>query len=499
MRERRRRGAPAATLDSSGAAVTVPASVDVYGQVMSAQANFVRVHADYPLPAAAEASCAQRDTGGERPAELLCTVRGLLKKMERRVLVGDRVRVTAVDWGDRSGTVEEVLPRRSELPDPRVANVDQVLMVFALARPAWEPRGATRFLVAAEAGRLPVAVVLNKVDLVPPAEADAVVAQVESWGYEAIPVSAASGAGLPALAEALAGRVSVLAGPSGVGKSSLINTLTLRAAGARGRGDGAGSRELRAAAQGDGAVGSGAWLGAADAAALGLQAIGEVSERDGRGKHTTRHVSLLQVGDGRLADTPGFNQPSFDALMPADLPDCFPEIRERLGSCAFGNCAHLAEPGCAVREGWSRHAWYAELAEEVRAADDLARWRATGKKRREGTVMALEGASYVSQSTEQAYLETDPADRGSGKGEIQLRYQAMAHRELEGALARYAAIEKRIGRDKLVGKSRELALTIAESLLARDKLEAALRKGEAVERDKRQAGLQKEDLTSCGD
>ncbi|BDA45177.1 probable small ribosomal subunit biogenesis GTPase RsgA [Coccomyxa sp. Obi] len=398
-----------------------------YGQVMSAQANFVSVVLDMPNSDTQDAS----DVAGEKRTELLCTVRGILKKIKQSVLVGDRVRVAGIDWDDQRGTVDDVLPRRSELQDPAVANVDQVLLVFALERPPLDFRTATRFLVSTEAAELPATVVLNKADLVPAEECSSALAEIQSWGYDAIAVSAATGLGLDKLAEVLQGRVSVVAGPSGVGKSSLINAIKLQAhipqsddtvassgngspgeAAASSAADvstevvGADGQLVREDGSGGGRMGDASngvvngesagartvlepveqWRGMQEAAArLGLQPVGDLTNL-GRGKHTTRHVSLLEVAGGLLADSPGFNQPSLENVTLATLADCFPEVREKAESCAFKNCQHLIEPGCAVREGWSRHELYEELHEEVKAAEELARVRSASKKRREGSV-----------------------------------------------------------------------------------------------------------------
>ncbi len=126
--------------------------------------------------------------------------------------------------------VEEVFPRTSQLYDPAVANVDHTLLVFTFDRPPFEPANATRYMVAAEATDVPLTVVVNKSDIVDQATVDAVLGRIQSWGYDAVPVSTVTGQGIPELAALLQNRVAVLAGPSGVGKSSIINAMRVFAA-----------------------------------------------------------------------------------------------------------------------------------------------------------------------------------------------------------------------------------------------------------------------------
>ncbi len=404
---------------------------------MSAQANFVRVRVDGlveeegggPAASAASSATPSPHLSALPTTDLLCIVRGLLKKMKQSVLVGDRVTVGAIDWADGRGAVTAVLARdrgAATLADPAVANVDQVVCVFALARPPFEPKTASKFLVAAEAatragaaGR--VVVVLNKADLVSPSELADATAAVTGWGYEAVPtavgpeagghketdaelyatgggaVSAPASTGLGRLREVLAGRLSVLAGPSGVGKSSLINALRAEAATMSVSDvDDAEEEEDEEAAP-------------STSAAL---AVGGVS-RAGRGRHTTRHVSLIPLpgdpsGTGAVADTPGFNQPDLDraGVEAAGLAALFPEVRDRLGSCAFADCAHAGEPGCALVGGlaglgdaaaastppWPRHSWYLEWRADLEASAKLSISRSAGKAAREGSVRFKSGA-----------------------------------------------------------------------------------------------------------
>jgi ribosome biogenesis GTPase len=443
---------PAAAAPDDASASPPPPPSAAFGLVTSAQANFVRVRVDALDPPA--------PGGGPppRPA-LLCVVRALLKKMRQPVLVGDRVRVVGVDWADGRGMVEAVLPRASALAEPPVANVGRVLLVFAAARPPLSPSSATRFLVAAEAAGLPVLVALNKCDLLAPDEAAAAAARLAAWGYRAIPVSVSAGTGLDELEAALGGNdggVTVVAGPSGVGKSSLINALRLRAAGAGGGAAAAVDAMAGARPSGPDAVEAEAEGGSAEeraaeaareaaraaaAAGVEMQPVGVISERSARGKHTTRHVSLVELaGGGLLADTPGFNQPEAEALglAAADLGRCFPEVGAALAlaaaaaedgakrGCAFSDCQHLHEPGCAVRStGWERYPFYADLHAELRAAEATASARAASKARREG---ATKGKSRA----------------GGGAG-AEARLAAKSHRRVSRRAARQGLADAAIG------------------------------------------------------
>jgi len=422
---------------------------EVVGRVMSAQANFVRVRVDGA--ATGEEAPSSSSSFNTNPllgpllthlprTDLLCIVRGLLKKMKQTVLVGDRVTVGAIDWADGRGAVTGVLPRTggATLADPAVTNVDQIVCVFAVSRPPFEPKSASRFLVAAEAASLAsggggarVVVVLNKADLVPPEALAAVSAQVAAWGYAAVPTavgpeaggvdddrefygsggpsSAPASTGLAPLRALLAGRTSVLAGPSGVGKSSLINALhasvnagaadiDILALGAVGCDDGDGEEEEE---EGEGAPPNPALPAAA------LLAVGGVS-RAGRGRHTTRHVSLIPLpgpAGGAVADTPGFNQPDLEktGVAPPAFASLFPEVRDRLGQCSFADCSHASEPGCALVGGigdgaarpWPRHAWYLEWRAELEAAAKVSQCRSAGKAAREGAVRYKSGSGGV--------------------------------------------------------------------------------------------------------
>ncbi len=263
----------------------------------------------------------------QSPVTLLCTRRSRLMKIGQTVMVGDRVVVEEPDWQGLRGAIGEVLPRRSVLDRPPVANADQILLVFALAEPALDPYQLSRFLVKAESTGLEVRLCLSKQDLVTPAEQTSWLDRLQHWGYNPSLISVSQGQGLANLLSHLQQKITIVSGPSGVGKSSLINWFIPQVA-------------LR---------------------------TGAVSGKLARGRHTTRHVELFELpGGGLLADTPGFNQPELMAL-PQDLAQYFPEIRERLkqATCQFSDCLHHGEPNCAVRGEWERYEHYLEFLTEA--------------------------------------------------------------------------------------------------------------------------------------
>lgn len=326
----------------------------------------------------------------EGPLELLCVVRALLKKTEQRVLVGDWVTVSSVEWTAARGMVTALLPRVGlPLTEPPVANVQQLLLCFALTDPPVEAVQLTRFLVSTEATGLPFLLLFNKSDLGSPQRRADVAAHLASWGYagQAAPrfVSVATGEGVAQLAASLAGTVTAIIGPSGVGKSSLINALRCV--------EGASDTETDMLGAGGGnrgrvraTGGSIADWGAEAEAALGsagpaweVQTVKAVSGRSRRGRHTTRHVTLLRLpGGGLLADTPGFGLPSLEEVSARDMAACFPEARAALAAapagCAFANCTHRDEPGCVARgePKWERYGLYRELYEESAARESAA-------------------------------------------------------------------------------------------------------------------------------
>lgn len=254
--------------------------------------------------------------------QLVCRLRGRLKQGPREgdvAALGDWVEVTPLN--ESEGVIERIeerqrmLARMAPLPSGEyqqviVANPDQAVFVFSCARPAPRFGMLDRFLVIAEKGSLPALIVANKVDLVEPEAARQLFAPHTQIGYAVLFTSARFGIGISALRQELAGKVSVFAGPSGVGKSSLLNVLL---------------------------------------PGLDLEAQ-EVSRATRKGRHTTvaREMYPLPEG-GYVADTPGLKALALWDIEPEELDGYFPELRERVADCQFSDCTHLHEPGCAVR------------------------------------------------------------------------------------------------------------------------------------------------------
>ena len=240
-----------------------------------------------------------------------CKLRGKFKMSRRElgVVPGDWVSLDALS--DGTGVIEEVQPRIQLLKRPAVANLTQVVLTFAAAQPDLHPLLLNRFLVLAEwSGMEKILICVNKMDLFA-GNKENFLQDYRAIGYEVLPVSAREGKGLEALRQRLRGETTVFAGPSGVGKSSLLNAIDSR---------------------------------------LALQ-TGVISEKIKRGRHTTRVAELLPYGGGGyIVDTPGFSAVDFMGMEPEELPACFPEFAPYLGKCRFSPCSHSHEPGCAVKE-----------------------------------------------------------------------------------------------------------------------------------------------------
>lgn len=240
-----------------------------------------------------------------------CRIRGRLKRLAGRILVGERVRYVPPAGPGTEGVVEAVLPRTVTLLRPPVANVDQLAVVVSAACPAPDLLQLDRLLILAGRVGVRAVVCLNKADLVGE-EAEAVLAPYRAAGYPAVAVSARTGQNLEELERLFRGRITVLAGRSGIGKTALCNRLI------PGR----------------------------------MARTGEVSQRLRQGRHTTRHAELLPLpSGGLLADTPGFSVLEDQTVTPEDVAGLYPEYAEIAGRCRFRGCLHDQEPGCAVKEG----------------------------------------------------------------------------------------------------------------------------------------------------
>ncbi len=251
-------------------------------------------------------------SGGEDAVQ--CRARGIFKKKGVTPLVGDHIVYSHTENGE--GMVDEILPRRSELIRPPVANVDLAVLVFSVREPDLNLQLLDKFLVHIEHSGLDTVICLTKQDLLsdkPDAEDPVmqVKALYEQIGYQVIISSSRLGLGTDLLKERLKGQISVFSGQSGVGKSSLLNRLV---------------------------------------PGLTLE-TSAISMRLGRGKHTTRHVELIELDEGGfVADTPGFSQLDFLELGVEELSTCFRDFASFAEQCKFRGCSHTHEPGCKVRE-----------------------------------------------------------------------------------------------------------------------------------------------------
>ena len=267
-----------------------------------------------------------------------CKARGLFRKENITPVIGDRVRFS------EQGYLEEILPRKNQLLRPAAANVDQVVIVFAVKNPNPQYPLLDRFLVESAQQSIQAVICLNKWDLKEDDQADEMSAVYESAGYPVIHTSAYGREGIGELRQMLEGKVTVFTGPSGVGKSSLLNAVDSR---------------------------------------LVLQ-TGQLSEKVQRGRNTTRHAKLIPLdsGNGFVADTPGFTSLHLEHIPYADLGQYYPEFLPWLGNCRFTGCSHISEPDCGVKLGVQRgeiseqrYDSYAELYQEIRCQQESNRWK----------------------------------------------------------------------------------------------------------------------------
>lgn len=252
-----------------------------------------------------------QEGGGKKPAVYECKAKGIFRKENRKPLVGDDVELDVLDEANHLGNIREILPSRSRLIRPAVANVDQALVIFSVVKPKPNFNLLDRFLIMMGRQDVPCIVCFNKKDIDEGDEGKEYERIYRNCGYRTISVSAVKGNCIDGLKAMLIGKTTTVAGPSGVGKSSIVNCLQ-----------------------------SGT-----------VMETGQVSARIGRGRHTTRHTELLAAGENTyILDTPGFSSLELFDLEKEELARYYPEFAAYEKDCRFTGCSHIAEPACGVRK-----------------------------------------------------------------------------------------------------------------------------------------------------
>lgn len=240
-----------------------------------------------------------------------CKAKGAFRNQKVKPLVGDNVEIAVIDEKEKKGNIEKILPRKNALIRPAVANIDLALIIFAIAKPQPNLNLLDRFLVMMDYQKVPVTICFNKVDLVDKEEEEKMADIYEKCGYPVLFVSAKEERGIDELHRILDGRTTAVAGPSGVGKSSLVNRLQPNV----------------------------------------QMETGNISRKIERGKHTTRHSEIIPIaGNTYIMDTPGFSTLDIPGFEKEDLQQFYPEFAEYEPYCRFQGCSHISEPDCGVKD-----------------------------------------------------------------------------------------------------------------------------------------------------
>lgn len=267
-----------------------------------------------------------------------CKAKGLFRKMGIKPLVGDDVEIQVIDENAMTGNITSILPRENRLIRPAVSNVDQAMVIFSVVQPEPNFHLLNSFLVMMERQQVPCILCFNKWDLALERQVEEIKKIYQETEYPLFFVSAKEKKGIEQIKDILRDKTTTVAGPSGVGKSSLINSL---------------QQDV-------------------------TMEIGDISKKIERGRHTTRHSELIALEDGGyIMDTPGFSSLSVDFMEKEELKEYFPEFLKYEAKCRFQGCAHIHEPECAVKE-----ALFQKIISQVRYDDYVMFYEQCKEKRR---------------------------------------------------------------------------------------------------------------------
>lgn len=263
-----------------------------------------------------------------------CKAKGIFRKDNQKPLVGDNVEIHILSRQEKEGNLVKILPRQNTLLRPAVANVDQAFVIFAMEDPSPNFLLLDRFLIMMEQAGIPSVICFNKKDLAEEEKVQSLAKIYRECGYKVILSSAKEGEGIEEIRNVLKGKMTVVAGPSGVGKSSLTNLLQSQV----------------------------------------KMETGEISRKLKRGRHTTRHSQVIPAGENTyLMDTPGFSSLYLTDMEQSELKDYFPEFRKLEDGCRFQGCVHIHEPDCRVKQALEqgeisrlRYENYLSLYEELK-------------------------------------------------------------------------------------------------------------------------------------